>query len=130
MTLIILSTIHPVACMAEVGDILGLSAVAVAQDNAFSTFGNIALELGLSIVVGDRLSLRSAGPFAVELIAVVVPSIDIGSTPAEVVGQQEVSLILVVLFATTAAGAAFDLIEVNHVMTFAVEPVNGISTVC
>ena len=64
--------------MAEVSDILGLSAVAVVQDNAYSACGNIALELGLAIVIGDCLSLRSAGPFAVDRIAVSVPCVNIG----------------------------------------------------
>ena len=90
MTQFILRTVHPVTVIGgEVGDILSLSAIAVAQDNADSAFGNIAAELGLTQIVYDGLSLSSARPRTVELVAVSIPSVYIRGAPTEVIGQQE-----------------------------------------
>ncbi len=58
MTEIVLRTIHPVTVIGtEVFNILCLSAVTVAEDNAGSSFGNIASELSLTVVVYDSLCL-------------------------------------------------------------------------
>ena len=89
MTLIVLRAVHPVTVIREVLNILGLSAVTVAQDNADSVLGNIALELSLAVFILSRLSHCGTGPFAVDRFACSVPSVDICAAPTEVVGQQE-----------------------------------------
>ena len=89
MTLIVLRTVHPVTIVGKVSDVLGLSAVAVAQDHADSVLGNIALELSLTVIIRDSLCHSGAGPFACDCFAGFVPSVDIRLTPTEVVGQEE-----------------------------------------
>ena len=92
MAEIVRCAVHPIACIAEVCDILSLSAVSVVQDNAYSAFGDIASELGLAVIIGDGLSLSFAGPLAAESVAVGIPSVNISGSPTEVVGQQEGAL--------------------------------------
>ena len=89
MTLIVLRAVHPVTVIGKVSDVLGLSAVTVAQDNADSILGNIALELSLAVFILSGLSHCGTGPFAVDRFARSVPSVDICAAPTEVVGQQE-----------------------------------------
>ena len=89
MTLIVLRTVHPVTIVGKVSDVLGLSAVTVAQNHADSVLGNIALELSLTVIILDSLCHSGAGPFACDCFAGFVPSVDIRLTPTEVVGQEE-----------------------------------------
>ena len=58
MSEVIFGTVHPVTVIGtEVGDVLSLCAVAVAEDYACSALGNIASELSLAVVVYDSLCL-------------------------------------------------------------------------
>ena len=134
MTELISGTVHPVTVIGKVSDIFSLSAVAVVQDNADSAIGNIASELGLAILVGDSLSLRSAGPLAVERVAVSIPGINISRTPTEVIGQQEGTLRIrsrsrIDRINGTVGIPADDLV-MTEIILRAVHPVAVIAEVC
>ncbi len=120
----ILGTVHPVSGMAEVCDILGLSAVTVVQDNADSAFGNIASELGLAVIVGDCLSLSCARPLAVDRSTVSVPSVNICCAPAEVIGEEEgvggiVMMLSAVLIEGNVISAVLGILSIEAVDTLA-----------
>ena len=74
MTEIVLGTVHPVTGNVEVGDVLGLCARAVIEDDSDRIFGDIAAELGLAVLVCYGFCLRRTGPFAVDRAAVSVPA--------------------------------------------------------
>ena len=89
MSQLVCSTVHPVAVIAKVCNVLCLCACVIIYYYAYRAFGNFYYKLSLIHIVCFCFFNFCAGPCAVKLIAVTVPSVYIRLAPAEVICEQE-----------------------------------------